>query len=454
MSSLYTEAALLEQWPTKERIDALKRLVPRAKVNTILRQTGHARRRYLRLPAWFMVWFVIALGLFCRDSYRQVFKWLQPFRRKGTPERSTFCEARQRLGVSPLRRLAQQVVELQATPQTPGAFYQQWRLMALDGFVADIPDSEANARVFDRPGNDRSPGAFPQVRVLALCEVGTHVLWRTLTKPCHCSEIAMAPLLVRHLQSDMLLLWDRNFLSFKLVRQVLQRGGELLARIKSNLVFRVLKRLRDGSYLAKLYPSPHHRNRDQGGIRVRIIEYKLNDPRRPGCGEKHRLLTTLTNASRHPAKRLIVLYHERWEEELTIDEVKTHQRERPVLRSETPAGVIQEVMGLLLAHYVVRVLMCEAARRKGLPPRRISFVGTLKILRCRLPECPKSKPNLERWYENLLEEIGEEVLPRRRDRSNPRVVKRKMSHWLKKRPKHRKPPQPTTSFRQSFEILS
>src|ERR1700736_6423518 len=101
MNSLCTDAGTLAQWPTAERLRALKRIIPRAQVQAVLRRTGHARRRYLRLPAWFMVWFVIALGLFCRDSYRQVFKWLQPFRRKGTPERSTFCEARQRLGVAP-----------------------------------------------------------------------------------------------------------------------------------------------------------------------------------------------------------------------------------------------------------------------------------------------------------------------------------------------------------------
>src|SRR5947209_18751982 len=122
----------------------------------------------------------------------------------------------------------------------------------------------------------------------------------------------------------MLLLWDRNFLSYDLVHQVRQRRAHLLARIKKNLVFRPLRRLRDGSYLARLYPSPRHRDRDEGGVVVRIIEYTLSDPGRPGSGEKHRLLTTLRGARRHPAQRLIVLYHERWEEELTIDEVKTH----------------------------------------------------------------------------------------------------------------------------------
>jgi len=149
-----------------------------------------------------------------------------------------------------------------------------------------------------------------------------------------------------------------------------------------------------------------------------------------------------------------VLYHERWEEELTIDESKTHQRERPVLRSETPAGVVQEIQGLLLAHYVVRVLMSEAARQNQLPPRRLSFTGALKVLRCRLPECPKSRAGLRRWYDDLLAEIAEEVLPERRDRVNPRVIKRKMSNWRKKRPEHRHYPQPTKKFRQSVVMLN
>jgi hypothetical protein len=454
MSSLYTNPDLLAQWPTKERIQALKRIIPRANVQAVLRQTGHAQRRYLRLPAWFMVWFVIALGLFCRDSYRQVFKWLQPFRRQGTPGRSTLCEARQRLGMAPLRLLLQQGIALLGTPKTPGCFYQDLRLMALDGFVLDLPDSPANARVFGRPGSHRSPAAFPQVRVLALCEVGTHVLWRTQIKPCRRHEVPMAPTLLRHLQDDMLLLWDRGFLSYSLVRQVRQRQAHLLARIKNNLVFVPLRVLSDGSYLAKLYPSPRHRDRDEGGIVVRIIDYTLDDPGRPGSGQKHRLLTTLLDARRHRAKRLLVLYHERWEEELAIDEIKTHQRERPVLRSETPAGVVQEILGLLLAHYVVRVLMSEAAQRQKVSPRRISFVGTLKVLRCRLPECPKSEVGVRRWYEQLLEEIGEEVLPERRNRINPRVIKRKMSNWRKKRPEHRHYPQPTKSFRKGIVLLN
>jgi hypothetical protein len=446
------EIAELAQEPSAARVRALKRIISRRDVQAVLRQTRQERRHCRRLPPWFMVWFAIALGLFCCDCYRQVFRWLQPFRRRGTPGRSTLCEARQRLGVAPLRLLAERVIALQGTPPMAHAFYRGMRLMSLDSFVVDVPDSEANAQVFGRPGG-RTPGAFPQARVLSLCETGTHVLWRSLIKPHRRSEVVMADALLRHLEPDMLLLWDRGFLSYATVDMVRRRGAHLLARIKQNLIFEPLRRLPDGSYLAKLYPSPRHRQRDEGGIIVRIIDYTFNDPGRPGSGQKHRLLTTLLDAHRHPAERLIVLYHERWEEELAIDELKTHQRQRPVLRSETPAGVVQEIYGLLLGHFVVRKLMVEASQQADLNPRQLSFVATLKILRCRLPECPKTERGRLRWYQNLLAEVAEEVLEPRRDRINPRVIKRKMSNWKKKRPHHRQYPQPTKNFRQSLVVL-
>ena len=447
------EVAELASWPVQDRIQALKRIVSRANVKEILQQSGVAATRCPRLPAWFMVWFVIALGVFCRDSYRQVFRWLQPYRRKGTPPRSSLCEARQRLGVSPLRRLYETAVELLGKPDTPGAFYQGMRLMAIDGFVVDVADTEKNERAFGRPGSGRSPGAFPQVRVLSLCETGSHVLWRSLLKPCHRGEIPMARYLMRFLTPDMLLLWDRNFLSYDMVEKVISQQAQLLARIKKNLVFEPIEELSDGSYLAKLYRNAKDRRHDRDGIAVRIIDYTFHDPQRPGSGEKHRLLTTLLDAAAHPAETLIELYHERWEEELAIDELKTHQRERPVLRSQTPAGVVQEIYGLLIGHYVIRTLIQQAANTQGIDPQRLSFTNTLKILRCRLPECPKSERARCRWHRHLIDEIGEEILEPRRNRINPRVIKKKMSNWKKKKPEHRNYPQPNNEFRDVVAVL-
>jgi hypothetical protein len=400
-----------------------------------------------------MLWFVVALGLFCRDSYRQVFKWLQPFRRMGTPGRSTLCMARQRLGVAPLRRLLERVVGLLATSATPGAFHRPYRLMGLDGFVVDLADSPPNDRVFGRPKSGRAIGAFPQARVLSLCELGTHVLWRSLVKPCRRGEATMAKVLLRHLRPDMLLLWDRNFFSYARVHQVVVgQKAQLLARVKTNLIFRPVRTLSDGSYVARVYESPRHRERDRGGIEVRVIEYTLRDFGRTGDGQKHRLLTTLSDEHADPATDLVMLYHERWEEELTIDELKTHQRERLVLRSQTPGGVVQEVYGLLTAHGLVRRAMSAAAVQAGVAPRRVSFTGALKILRCRLAECPDDDPGRARWYEQLVEEMSEEVLPERRPRINPRVIKRKMSNWNKKRPEHRTKTKPTERFRDTIQI--
>ena len=185
-----------------------------------------------------------------------------------------------------------------------------------------------------------------------------------------------------------------------------------------------------------------------------MIDYTFHDDNRPGSGEKHRLLTTLHDGGQHPAITLIELYHQRWEEELAIDELKTHQRERPVLRSQTPSGVVQEIYGLLIAHYLVRVLMQEAAREKGIDPRRISFTNTLKILRCRLPECPASRRGCRQWYRQLILEISEEILSPRRNRINPRVIKKKMSNWEKKKPKHRPYPQPHKQFRDAIVMLN
>ena len=442
------------RWSTAERVQALKRIVPKSSIAKILKRCGGERRHCRRLPRWFVVWFVISLGLFCSDSYRQIFRWLHRFRKKITPGRSTLCEARKSVGVAPLRLLAHEVIELLGRREDSHSFYAGMRLMALDSFVVTVADTPSNERAFGRPKSGRTAGAFPQARVLSLCEAGTHVLYRSLIKPHYRGEVTMAPHLLGFLEENMLLLWDRNFLSFALVSLVLSKKSHLLARIKKHMVFTPIRRFKDGSFLAKLYRSSWYRDNDSGGILVRIIEYTFDDPGRPGCGEKHRLLTTLLSPQEHPARRLICLYHERWEDELTIDDLNTQQCERTVLRSETPAGVVQEIYGLLLGHFVVRKIMSEAAIVAECEPRDISFVNTLKILRCRLPEVPRSTRGIIQWYENLITEVAEERNEPRRNRINPRVIKTKMSRWPKKREKHRQIPQPTREFDRSIVMLN
>jgi hypothetical protein len=192
MMRVEREVANLGQCPTRERMRAIKPIIPRAKLEEVLESWGRGESFCRRLPGWFMLWFVVALGLFCRDSYRQVFRCLQSYRGGRTPGRSSLCAARQRLGLAPLRSLAMQAICLLGKPQPPGAFYRGMRLMSVDGFAVDLPHTPAKERVFGRPGTGRAPGALPQARVLSLCQTGSHVLWRSLMRSIRIGELTTA----------------------------------------------------------------------------------------------------------------------------------------------------------------------------------------------------------------------------------------------------------------------
>src|SRR5262249_26768527 len=143
--------------------------------------------------------------------------------------------ARQRLGVAPLRELFEEVARPMATHQTVGACYRGWRLMGLDSTVLDLPDTPANDNAFGRPGTAPAPGAFPQLCLLALCELGTHAICGLNIKPCRRHEQVMVPALLDQLGPGMLLLWDRGFFSYDLVRRVLTTGAHLLAGVQTRL---------------------------------------------------------------------------------------------------------------------------------------------------------------------------------------------------------------------------
>jgi hypothetical protein len=429
-----------------DRLLLLEHVIPPGEVLQVLADTGCLDCRRCTLTFEVTCWLVLAMGLLTELPIRQVFKAARRLLPGDwDPDRSSLCKARQRLGVAPVRLLYERLARPLATPGTPGACYHGLRLVAIDGVVYNVPDSEANAKAFGYPQGGRGAGAFPQVRKLSLVETGTHAELALVVKGLKdkdSSEQAMTPGLFRHLQPGMLLAWDRGFFSYKLWQQIILRGCQVLARVSARLVLRPSRELGDGSYLAKVYPCESLRNRDEGGIVVRVIRYTLTDPRRVGYGCEHVLLTTLLDAAAHPAKELALLYHERWEIELTFDEQKTHQNPWRVtkpahLRSETPLGVLQELYALSIGHYVTRALMAEAAQAQGLDPDRLSFVGCLSVLRTRLPECPAEPGRLAHWYAALVAELARERTEPRRQRVNPRVVRVKMSKFKKKRAEHR-----------------
>jgi hypothetical protein len=446
-----------------DRLIGLHQFISPDLVRLAVHDTGRRNRSDCRLTHEVMLWVVLAMGILTDVPIRQVFKHARRLRKgEPTPPRNTLCKAR-RLGVAPVRYLFDQLARPLATPETPGAFYQRLRLMGLDGTTYDLPDTPANVKAFGRPKGPRADAAFPQIRKLSLVELGTHAEVALVLKPSWRGETAMVAGLARQLREGMLLLWDRNFFSYDLWRSLTQKKVHLLARVKGNLILEPIEELADGSYLAKIYRNAYDRRKGRNGIVVRVIKYTLDDPARVGHGQEHTLLTTLLDAEGHPAVGLILLYHERWEEELTFDEQKTHQDPprpgKPTnLRSETPQGVIQEAYALSLGHYLTRALMAEAAASQKLDPDWLSFVGRLRILKCRLPECDSRMPqDWQAWYEAVVWEMSCERVdlkqtpdgPRRYNRINPRVIKRKMSNWKKKRPEHRNRPPLSKSFAET-----
>jgi hypothetical protein len=446
-----------------DRLAALEQVIPAEQVRQVLLQTGRINGRACGLTHEVTLWLVLAMGLLTHLPIRQVFRCARRMRPTGRcPARSSLCMARQRLGAEPLRELHRQVVRPLATPDTPGASYRGLRLMALDGTLLDVPDSPAN-QGFGRASGGRGAGAFPQVRKVSLVELGTHVEVALAIGGWRDGEQTLAPQLWPYLPPDALLLEDRRLFSYA-AWEVLNSRVKLLVRVKSHCVLQPFRRLSDGSFLAKIYARSDHRAQDRAGIIVRVIEYTLDDPQRAGHGEVHRLITNLLEEQACPASELIELYHQRWEAELVLDEQKTHQAPRCAgkaaqLRSATPEGVLQELYALSLGHFVVRALMLAAAgptdQQAALDVDRLSFSGCYRILQCRLAECDgHTRQSLEHWTRLLLAELRTETTAVRRNRINPRVIKRKMSRWPKKRPHHRHPPPLLKSFSQSIVMIS
>jgi hypothetical protein len=443
-----------------DRLAGLEQIISADTLRQALLLTERVNQRSCVLTHEVMLWVVLAMGVLTDLPIRQVFKHARRLRLgEKTPGRSNLCEARQRLGIEPVRQVFHSVVRPLATPDTPGAFYRGFRLVGCDGTVQDVPDSPANAAAFHRATGSRGDGAFPQVRKVSLVEIGTHVEFAFAAGGWQDSEQALVERLFDQVPADALLLEDRGFFSYSAWKKLLARGLQLLVRIKSNMVFKPIRRLSDGSYLAKIYPSPWDRQKDRHGSVVRIIEYTLNDPQRTGHGEVHRLMTSLLDDTLYPAAELISLYHERWEEELTFDEQKTHQDPRRAtkpanLRSGTPKGVLQELYALSLGHFVTRALMFQAAAQAEIDVDRLSFTGCFQILQCRLPECDSGTPEtFAQWCTGLLWEMQQEIIEPRRNRVNPRVIKRKMSKWQKKRPQHRGIPPLTKTFAETVVML-
>jgi hypothetical protein len=388
---------------TGQVFKAIESAIPTTVIDQVIAKSASRGQRQRKLPAHLVVCLVIAMSLWSKAAMRDVLKnlvdglsvqWIRLSQYWKVPNSASITEARQRLGAQVMRQLFEQVVRPMATPETPGAFLGGLRLMAVDGTLLDVPDSSTNALVFGYPGSRYgNRAAFPKVRLVLLIEAGTHLITDALICPYRMGERVRALKLLRSIQPGMLLMWDRGLHSFLMVAATVRQGGQYLGRVPANVKFEVEQELPDGSYLSWIYPDRKSKQKGATRIGVRVIEYSIEIPGQlePSA---YRLITSLLVPEQFPALLLAQEYHQRWEVENTIDEVKTHLLARKVpIRSLKPREVVQEIYGLLLGHWAVRSLMVQAAQTKGISPLRLSFTGTLHVLRRAVTKFQLAQPH-------------------------------------------------------------
>lgn len=376
-----------ERLSDRVAVGVLTQAFPQSLVDEVLAETGRTEQRNRLLPARLMVYFVLAMCLFSRESYEEVARLLtaglQDARRWRAlwtvPSTAAIWKARSRLGVEPLRHLFARVCCPVATPDTQGAFYRDWRLTAIDGTTFDLADTQANVEVFGRPprsGRGEQNVGYPQIRMVGLVECGTHAVFDAAIAGLRTGEQALARAVLVSLRPGILLLADRGFYSVDLWCKAAATGADLLWRVRKDLVLPVVEQLSDGSYLTEVFDRTdiHHTRR---GVPVRAVEYTIT-----GHEGVYRLITTILDPDKAPAPELAALYAQRWEIESTLDEIKTHLGgSHLVLRSQHPDGAEQELYGFLLVHHAIRHLMHQTARQADHDPDRISFTRSLRVVR-------------------------------------------------------------------------
>ena len=366
-------------------------------IKKALAATGKNSLRRRDLPADVVIYYVIAMALFMHVNLREVLFCLIDGLRliRGTDVtvagKSGISQARSRIGSEPLRYLYENHVKPLATQKTKGAWYHGRRLVSLDGSYFDLPAEKEIREAFGGPSTyvDRCP--FPQIRFVCLAEIGTHVLFAAKMGEYRVSEMVLARDVLPSLKPGMLCLADRGFAGFPLWKQAVSTGADLLWRLRNDRTVNPESILPDGSYLGRLHLRRAKAGKEES-LLVRVIEYRVEGVEWSENAD-FRLMTTLLDHVEFPAEELAKLYQQRWEIETAFDELKTHLRgTRMCLRSKTPELVRQEFYGLMLAHFVVRGLMHEAAQKANVDPDELSFTHSLRVIRRTLPIGPALSP--------------------------------------------------------------
>ena len=432
-------------------VEALASVIQPEWVTEALVKTDRMSERRRRLPAPFVLWFVVLLGLHRRVSYENLLEklhgswWTQDnWKPEECPCSSAVTKARDRLGVEPVRELFKRSSEVWLE-QTSGLIFHGRRVYAIDGATLKTPDSPKNRREFGKPKGGRGVSGYPQLRMVALMDVGTHIFSDLRIGPFSVGEMTLTRELIESNGPGDLVLMDRNFLAYDLLWDLHEgQGADFVVRVKRGVQPRCVRVLGEGDRIVEIDIPRYFRRRRPDmprTWRLREITYRPE-----GGKETIRLFVTIFDES-VPAEELADLYHERWEEEGAFDELKTHlcsctQVNRPVVfRSMTPKRVEQELYGLLIAHNAVRMIMWAASCLVPICCLRLSYTAAIERIRETTRDMMQLRAiYLPQRYEKMLEAIGRSKVPKRPGRHNPRCVKMKMSRYPLKRPSNEKVP--------------
>jgi len=434
----------LEGWLDGFTVEVFGSILKPSWIEEALEITGRRTVRERKLPAPFTIWLLVSMGFYRQLSIENILNRLGNLPGIGSlwddgaaPSSGSAVEARDRVGFGPLRHLAQR---LQSWILETYRGLMSWRgllVLALDGTTFKVPDSDQNRRRFGLPGASRGRAAFPQMRALFLVSAKLRFILGAWFAPFRRAEITLALRMVGTLPEACLVLLDRGFNAWPLLLGIRQRGNHFLVRAKSNMHGEVRALLGPGDRLVEMKVRRHQR--PSGGTHLRTVLVRELTVRIRGRG--YRFLTSLLESSTYSAVELVHLYAQRWEEEIAIDEIKTHQCgattvSRPVIfRCKTSRRVLQEAYGLVIAYNLVRTMMTDSGVRFGVDPLRISFVDSVERIRnAALVMAAAPTQCLPAIFADLMRSIAQCVLPPRRRRDNPRAVCVKVSAYnLKKK---------------------
>jgi hypothetical protein len=407
----------------------LTRIVPFEMVDAALAATMTVRRRVRLLPARVVVYLLLAGCLFAEVGYRQV--WHKLTAGLGglvvaDPSENALWQARVRLGVAPLRSLFDLLRGPVATATAGGVRWCGLLVCAIDGTTMAVPDGARNLTGYTKQAGNHGGSGYPLLRLVALVACGTRTIIDAVFGPTATGEAGYTRRLARSLRAGMMVLLDRGFDDAALIADLAATKAHLLVRLKGNRKLPVLRRYRDGSYLSQI-----------GTTRVRVVECEITIAT---AADRHtgvyRLATTLLDHHRRPASALVTLYHQRWEIETCYLELKSSILGGRVLRARTPAGIAQEVYALLTCYQILRTAITDAIdTHGGIGPDRGSFTIALNAARDLLVQAAGV---IADTVIDLIGAIGRRVLdnllPDRRLRVSPRIVKRAISKYQARGP--------------------